>query len=186
MTIQPLETARLHLVPSSLSLAPMVTAHYIKNREHLRPTSPLRPEEFFTLSRQTEGLMEDVRQQEAGSSVRFWLFPKEAPQTIAGMVHLSQISRGVFLSCFLGYHMDQDFLRKGYMTEAVAAVVDYAFGPLGLHRVEANVMPRNLPSLSLLRKLGFEEEGLARDYLKICGQWEDHLHMAKRNTGMSE
>ena len=61
------------------------------------------------------------------------------------MVHLSQISRGVFLSCFLGYHMDQDFLRKGYMTEAVAAVVDYAFGPLGLHRVEANVMPRNLP-----------------------------------------
>ncbi len=47
-------------------------------------------------------------------------------------------------------------------------------------------MPRNLPSLSLLRKLGFEEEGLARDYLKICGQWEDHLHMAKRNTGMSE
>lgn len=102
------------------------------------------------------------------------------------MVHLSQISRGVFLSCFLGYHMDQDFLRKGYMTEAVAAVVDYAFGPLGLHRVEANVMPRNLPSLSLLRKLGFEEEGLARDYLKICGQWEDHLHMAKRNTGMSE
>lgn len=71
MTIQPLETARLHLVPSSLSLAPMVTAHCIKNREHLRPTFPLRPEEFFTLSRQTEGLMEDVRQQEAGSSVRF-------------------------------------------------------------------------------------------------------------------
>lgn len=99
MTIQPLETACLHLVPSSLSLAPMVTAHYIKNREHLRPTSPLRSEDFFTLSRQTEGLMEDVRQQEAGSSVRFWLFPKEAPQTIAGMVHLSQISRGVFLSC---------------------------------------------------------------------------------------
>ena len=92
----------------------------------------------------------------------------------------------MFLSCFLGYHMDEDFLRKGYMTEAVAAVVDYALGPLGLHRVEANVMPRNLPSLALLRKLGFEEEGLARDYLKICGKWEDHLHMAKRNTGMSE
>lgn len=80
MTIQPLETARLHLVPSSLSLAPMVTAHYIKNREHLRPTSPLRPEEFFTLSRQTEGLMEDVRQQEAGSNVRFWLSQKKRPR----------------------------------------------------------------------------------------------------------
>ena len=62
------------------------------------------------------------------------MFPRIAPEQIIGTVGLNNIVRGCFHSCFLGYKLDQDFLNRGYMTEAVRAAVDYAFGPLALHR----------------------------------------------------
>ena len=74
---------------------------------------------------------------------------------IIGTVGLNNIVRGCFHSCFLGYKLDQDFLNRGYMTEAVRAAVDYAFGPLALHRVEANIMPHNQASLRVAEKCGF-------------------------------
>ena len=72
------------------------------------------------------------------------------------------------------------------MTEAIEAVVDYAFRELRLHRIEANIMPRNAASLAVVRKLGFHEEGLALRYLKINGKWEDHLHMVRLNEDMEQ
>lgn len=96
---------------------------------------------------------------------------------LIGSVTLSAIVRGSFQSCFLGYKMDARYTRRGYMREAVTAVLDYAFSAAELHRVEANVMPANVGSRGLLDALGFREEGLARDYLRIQGHWEDHLHM---------
>jgi ribosomal-protein-alanine N-acetyltransferase len=67
------------------------------------------------------------------------------------------------------------------MTEAVAAVVELAFGPLQLHRVEANIIPRNMPSRRVVEKLGFVNEGLSPKYLKINGVWEDHMHYVVLN-----
>lgn len=96
---------------------------------------------------------------------------------VIGSVTLSSIVRGFFQNCLLGYKMDARFVRRGYMSEAVAAVLDYAFSTAELHRVEANVMPGNAASRGLLDGLGFREEGCARKYLKIQGTWEDHLHM---------
>jgi len=97
----------------------------------------------------------------------------------------SQIVRGIFLSTYLGYSLDGEYINKGYMTEALEAGISYVFSELRLHRIEANVMPRNGASLKVLEKLGFQKEGLARKYLKINGVWEDHVHMTLLNEDPS-
>ncbi|MNN91526.1 putative ribosomal N-acetyltransferase YdaF [compost metagenome] len=74
----------------------------------------------------------------------------------------------------MGYYIDQIHNGKGYATAAVSLCLKKAFNEIGLHRVEAGVMPRNLPSIRVLEKVGFRHEGLAKTYLKINGTWEDH------------
>ncbi|MRS03541.1 N-acetyltransferase, partial [bacterium] len=77
-------------------------------------------------------------------------------------------------SCFIGYTLDQELNGKGYASEAVRGMVDYGFNVLNLHRIEAGVMPSNLPSQRVLEKCGFIREGLARKNVNINGKWEDH------------
>ena len=95
---------------------------------------------------------------------------------ILGAANLSEIVRGAFQSAFLGYWIGAPHARRGYMREALPLVLDRAFGPLALHRVEANVSPENHASIRLVRGAGFRFEGLARRYLKIAGRWRDHEH----------
>ncbi|HEU0076638.1 MAG TPA: GNAT family protein [Longimicrobiaceae bacterium] len=97
---------------------------------------------------------------------------------IVGSANLSQISRGNFSSCYLGYQGGAPYTGRGYMTEGVGLVLRHAFGPLGLHRVEANIQPDNAPSLALVKRLGFTLEGRSRRYLKIRGRWRDHERWA--------
>jgi ribosomal-protein-alanine N-acetyltransferase len=81
---------------------------------------------------------------------------------------------GAFLSCFVGYKLDAEYVNRGYMTEALRRVAEFAFADIGLHRLEANIMPRNGASLRIMQKLGFECEGISSRYLMIDGVWEDH------------
>lgn len=97
---------------------------------------------------------------------------------IVGMVGLSQIFRRAFCNCFMGYWVGAPFVRRGYASEGARLAVDRAFGELGLHRVEANVMPSNIASIRLVRSLGFAFEGYSRNYLQIAGVWEDHTRWA--------
>ena len=92
-----------------------------------------------------------------------------------GGVTLSNVRRGVAQAASVGYWIGERFARQGYMTEAVLAVVEFAFEELGLHRVEAACLPENDASRSLLLKVGFRQEGYARQYLRINGKWQDHL-----------
>lgn len=172
-------TQRLILRQSCPELARAAADYVERNRDFLAPLEPIRQPDYFTLSFWQRQMEQDMSQARQGQQYRFWLSLPGQPDQIIGMANLSQISRGCFQSCFLGYQMDRAFLRRGYMTEALTLVLSLTFGPLGLHRVEANVMPRNIPSLALLEKLGFHREGLALRYLKIQGQWEDHIHLAK-------
>ncbi|KNF08661.1 acetyltransferase [Gottschalkia purinilytica] len=77
-----------------------------------------------------------------------------------------------------------DEVNKGYITEAIKKGIDIMFNNYGLHRIEANIMPKNKPSLRVVGKLGFYNEGLARKYLKINGVWEDHIHMVLLNDNL--
>ena len=111
-----------------------------------------------------------------GKSIRFLLFLKEAPEgEIIGFCNFSQIFRGPFQACYLGYHIDASLEGKGLMSEAVAKAIDYMFEKQKLHRIMANYMPSNERSARLLHKLGFVVEGCAKKYLLINGQWEDHI-----------
>ena len=179
-----LETSRLILRSVHPDQAEALAAYYTRNRAFLAPFDPVREENFYTPERLAQLLAEELNHLQAGTGFRFYVFPRIAPEQIIGTVGLNNIVRGCFHSCFLGYKLDQDFLNRGYMTEAVRAAVDYAFGPLALHRVEANIMPRNQASLRVAEKCGFQPEGLARRYLCINGVWEDHLHMVRLNAAM--
>ena len=97
---------------------------------------------------------------------------------IVGGININEIVRGVFRSGYLGYQIGAPHARQGYMTEALALVLREAFGPLRLHRVEANIQPGNRASIGLVRRAGFRLEGLSRRYLKIGGRWRDHERWA--------
>jgi len=175
-----LETERLVLRSPSEDLLDMICDYYMRNRNFLEPWQPLRDEDFYTRSHQADLLDEEIQYSVWEDNLRFWILPKDE-KAIIGQIGLSQIVRGIFLSTYMGYSLDGGYLNRGFMTEAIAAVVDYAFKSMKLHRIEANVMPRNSASLRVLEKLGFRNEGLARKYLKINGVWEDHVHMVLLN-----
>lgn len=168
--------------------AQKVLDFFLRNREHLRPWEPARPRSFYQLEHHRRQLAFDKLKMSVGQLFKVWLFEKEdaAMERIIGSVAVSEIMRGCLLSGYLGYRMDKDYTGRGYMTEAVGKVVEYAFQVLGLHRLEANIMPRNKASLRVVEKLGFYEEGLCRKLLFINGRWEDHLRMVKRNLDLEE
>jgi ribosomal-protein-alanine N-acetyltransferase len=103
---------------------------------------------------------------------------RAADGAVVGAVTLSQIFYGPLQSCYMGYYIGAPYAGQGYMAEAVALALDHAFGPLALHRVEANIQPGNGPSLALARRLGFTREGYSRRYLLIDGDWRDHERFA--------
>ena len=99
-------------------------------------------------------------------------------EEIAGVFTISQIVRGAFQSAYLGYYANARYARQGMMREAMEQVLDHAFGPLALHRLEANIQPGNGPSIALARGAGFRLEGFSPRYLLIGGQWRDHERYA--------
>jgi len=176
-----IETPRLRLATIGVSQPPEVLDFVVRNREFLQPWEPLREPDYYTIEGQRRLIDFDSESMKEGTLVKLWISKRVSPGRIIGSVSLSNIVRGAFLSCHLGYRMDGEENGKGYMTEAVKHVADFAFRELGLHRIEANIMPRNEASLRVVRKLGFREEGLAPRYLRINGKWEDHLHMVLLN-----
>ncbi|PWU20877.1 MAG: RimJ/RimL family protein N-acetyltransferase [Candidatus Rokuibacteriota bacterium] len=97
-----------------------------------------------------------------------------ADGAIIGGINVSEIVRGSLQSAYLGYQIGEPFARQGYMSEALPLALSFAFGRLGLHRVEANIQPGNRASIALVRRAGFRREGLSQRYLKVGGRWRDH------------
>jgi ribosomal-protein-alanine N-acetyltransferase len=97
---------------------------------------------------------------------------------IVGIFTISQIVRGYFQSAYLGYYASARHAGKGLMGESMLLVLDHAFGPLALHRLEANIQPCNAPSVALARGAGFRLEGYSPRYLLIGGRWRDHERYA--------
>ena len=124
------------------------------------------------------GAFRDLLRRNRHAQYKCWLILRRADRTVIGAVELSQIVAGKFRSAYLGYQIGAPFARQGYMREALAAVLRVAFGPLRLHRVEANIQPRNRASIALVRSLGFRREGYSPRYLKIGGRWRDHQRWA--------
>lgn len=181
-----LETERLVLRVLDQTMAGSVLEYFKKNHDFLSKWEPTRPADFYTLQYQQELLDSELGKMEQDEMLRVWLFQKEESEQgrVIGSLAFNNIVRGCFHSCFLGYRLDEDQVNKGYMTEAIRAFVQFGFEQLELHRIEANILPRNKASLRVVEKAGFYFEGVAHKYLKINGQWEDHVHMVLRNQAM--
>jgi ribosomal-protein-alanine N-acetyltransferase len=168
---------RLELRTRSPADAATVLAYHARIWPAIAIWMPLVDADYFTLAAQTERLINEQDLRQRGQAIRFYLRrPTDPIDAIIGDVHLSNIVHGAFKSCFLGYKMDPAHMRQGYMREAVQRVVAYAFNDLHLHRIEANIMPRNHASRRVVASSGFALEGESPKYLKINGVWEDHLH----------
>ncbi len=175
------ETERLVLKVIDKSYAEMVIDYYLRNKSFLEEWEPVKGKEFYTKQYQEEQLDKELSNIENNNSFRLWVFKKENENRIIGSVGFSNIVRGAFLSCTLGYKSDKDEINKGYITEAIQKGIEIMFNEFGLHRIEANIMPKNNRSLRVVEKLGFYNEGLAYKYLKINNKWEDHIHMVLLN-----
>ena len=161
--------------------APMVLDFYKRNLEDFAKYEPL----SFPSATQLR-FHEDVLQYEydafiKGQMMRFYLFEKNNPLRIIGTASYRNITGTYYSCCQLGYKMDAEYRRKGYMHEALELGNELMFREMSLHRIEAIVMPDNTPSMKLLEGLGFEQEGLLRDKIYLNGCWQDHYMYAKIN-----
>lgn len=175
------ETERLILKVIDSSEAYKVLDYYLRNKEFLSEFEEIRDSSFYTIEDHQERLNNDLINMMESNSLRLWIYKKEDNKKIIGSIGFTNIIRGPFLSCFLGYKLDKDEVNNGYMTEAVKKGIEIIFNEFKLHRIEANIMPKNKPSLAVVNKLGFENEGIGKKYLKINGKWEDHIHMVLFN-----
>jgi len=144
-----------------------------RSRRFLTPWEPLWPRDDLTrgaFRRRLKRYAEDVRSDQA---YPFFIF-RAYDDTLVGGLTLTNVRRGVAQAVSLGYWMGEPYAGQRLMSAAVRAVVPFAFGALRLHRVEAACIPANAASIRLLERVGFQREGLARQYLCINGAWQDH------------
>jgi ribosomal-protein-alanine N-acetyltransferase len=141
------------------------------NREFLAPWEPIRAEEYFTADGQRGAVQQALEQHARGATVPHVILHQDL---IVGRVTLSNIVRGAFQSCNLGYWVGSAHNGRGVATAAVGEMTQVAFGDLGLHRIEAGTLLDNLASQRVLERNRFVRFGVAPAYLKIAGRWQDH------------
>jgi ribosomal-protein-alanine N-acetyltransferase len=150
------------------------TALREESRDFLTPWEPTWPADDLSRSafrRRIKRYSEDLRTDQGYA----FLIIRSSDNTLVGGLTLANIRRGVAQAGSIGYWMGRPFVRRGYMTAAVRAIIPFAFASLRLHRLEAACIPSNAGSIRLLEKTGFVREGYAREYLCINGIWQDHL-----------
>lgn len=160
--------------------APLALDYVLRNKQHLAPYSPARPDSFYTLEHWASALHAAEQSFRQDRDAKCFIYRRDL-SCIVGEVNLSNFVRGAFQACYLGYSVDSTVQGTGVMTTAVEAVVQYAFRTLCLHRVMANYIPSNLRSQRLLARLQFVREGFAPNYLLIAGRWQDHILTARTN-----
>lgn len=161
-------TTRLFTVGDAAELC----ALFVANRDFLRPFQPTRTEEFFTVTQQEERLRSSLAAYESGASVPLAI--QDADGAIVGALTVNGITRGALLSAALGYWVSEDANGRGFATAAVGEAIRLAFDELGLHRLQAETLLDNVRSQRVLAKHGFEQFGVATQYLRLDGLWQDH------------
>jgi ribosomal-protein-alanine N-acetyltransferase len=177
-----IKTKRLVLTLPDAEAAPRLVAYVKENEGHFAPWSPSAPMSYYTESYWRGRLLSARSEFKRGQALRLVFFEREhAEGRVIGDCSFTEIIRGPFQACFLGYKLDARAVGQGLMYEALEAAIAYVFDELKLHRIMANYMPTNERSGRLLRRLGFNVEGYARDYLFIAGDWRDHILTALHN-----
>ncbi len=148
------------------------------SRAHLVPWEPTWARDELTWSAFRRRIRHYQREVRDDLGYAFFIFSAHDDTLIGGLT-LSNVRRGVTQAASIGYWLGARYTGQGYMREAVAAIGTYAFERLQLHRLEAACLPRNAASIAVLEHCGFVREGHARRYLKINGEWQDHVLLAR-------
>lgn len=148
--------------------------YYAENRAYLKPWEPVRDDSHCYPSGWQTRLNMIAELQKQGNAYYFILLDPEE-SAIRGVANFSNVLRGSFYACFLGYSLGEKWQGQGLMYEALQSAIRYMQRQQRMHRIMANYMPHNLRSGNLLARLGFEKEGYAKDYLLIDGKWQDHV-----------
>lgn len=158
------------LVPDD---AAEITDLLVAHREFLAPWEPLRSDDWFELTTQRSLLVEAVREHDAGRRVPWGITTDDG--VLVGRITLNDIVRGAFESAHLGYWVCPPWAGAGMASRATALAIAAAFGEYGLHRLQAGTLLHNVASHKVLQRNGFIRFGQAPRYLRIAGQWQDHL-----------
>jgi ribosomal-protein-alanine N-acetyltransferase len=177
-----LRTARCVLTVLRPDNAHLLLSYRIHNAAHLAPWEPAPDRDLGSLEQATADKAEQsLKAFGDGTAVQFLALDAGTGAMVAAC-NFTNIVRGPLQACYLGYSVAQDRQGQGLMTEVVQSGIEYMFEIHRLHRIMANHMPSNIRSAALLQRMGFEREGLARQYLKIAGRWEDMVLNALINT----
>ena len=154
--------------------------YYAENRAFLKPWEPIRDESHCYPSGWQARLGMISEMQKQGSAYYFILLDPDEHE-VRGVANFSNVLRGSFYACYLGYSLGEKWQGQGLMYEALQSALRYMLRQQRMHRIMANYMPHNQRSGALLARLGFEREGYAKDYLLIDGRWQDHVLTALTN-----
>ncbi len=171
-----LHTERLILCSTTPKDAKKRLRFYKNNLDYFGKWGPKYGPEVLTLDYHTRETEREYLSTFTKRHLPFNIYLKDDDkmETIIGNYNFSNMVLGHFMSCYLGYKMGSTHIGKGYMTEALEAGIDYLFNTMKMHRIEANIMPVNIASISVVKKLNFQQEGFSPKYLQINGKWEDH------------
>lgn len=177
MDVPAISTERLLLTLPGARAAQAYVDFNRQNERHLAPWNPTMTAVHFEAAFWRERLEAQIEQFRNGTRYAFSIFPRESGPAgpLLGYVTFSEVVRGVFLACYMGYALSQTAQGHGYMTEACRAGIRYIFEEIRLHRIMANYMPSNERSARVVQRLGFTIEGMAKDYLFLAGRWQDHV-----------
>jgi len=165
---------RLVEVDDAAALAELLQA----NREFLAPWDPVRDDAYFTEERQRVDVEQVLTQYGQGLVIPYVI---RVEGQVVGRITVNDVVRGAFQSAHLGYWVGQAVNGRGVATAAVAEVVRLAFTELGLHRLQADTLAPNTASQRVLARNGFTRIGLAPQYLRIAGRWQDHVLQQRLN-----
>ena len=179
-----IETDRLLIYKLALADAKDLRAYYSDNAAHLDPWEPARSPTFHTLDACRARIAFALAEMHVGRSLQLVLRLKET-RALIGVCNFTNIVRGPFQACTLGYSIAAKAEGQGLMHEALEASLKHMFEQENLHRIMANYVPENARSGQLLARLGFDVEGRAKDYLHIAGKWRDHILTAKTNPNFT-
>jgi ribosomal-protein-alanine N-acetyltransferase len=172
--------ATVDIRPLAVTDARTLAQLYTDNRDFLSQLEPLRPDAFFTFEGQRRHIAQLTDRRSSGTAYPFVMV---AGGRLAGVINLSNVVRGAFQSCNVGYWVAQAENGQGFATRALGLVCERAFGELGLHRIEAGTLLHNLASQRVIEKNGFTRIGVAPRYLQIAGRWSDHVLFQKTAEG---
>ncbi|MCU9613024.1 GNAT family N-acetyltransferase [Caldibacillus lycopersici] len=170
-----LQSRHLLLRPLTYEDAADLLQLQCQNKAFFQRFAMVRPSSFYTLEHQQSLIKQWEQNMQNDVEYSFGIFHEHK---LIGTISLFQVFRGSLQSAFIGYFVDKNYNGRGFGTEAVQLMVDYAFETLHLHRIEAGVMPHNIGSIRVLEKSGFHKEGLAIKNVNINGKWEDHQVLA--------